>query len=243
MKPRVLGVIVARGGSKRLQGKHLRLLAGKPLIAWTVAAAREAATLTRCLVSTDNPDIARCAVEHGGEVPFIRPQELAGDTSSPLDVLRHALGFCAEAGEGYDAVVLLQATSPFRRARHIDEAVALFFAGRADAVTAVCPAREHGWYQCRLEGGRLVPLHGDSRYKTPRHLLPEVFIENGAVYVLRSDNILAGQFYGANILGYQMETVESVDIDILEDLLWAEFLLSRTGPAGAMPSPLSQSDG
>jgi CMP-N,N'-diacetyllegionaminic acid synthase len=228
MKPRVLGVIVARGGSKRLPGKHLRPLAGKPLLAWTVEAAREAASLTRCLVSTDSPDIARCAAVHGGEVPFLRPPELATDTASPLDVLRHALGFCEAAGERYDAVALLQATSPFRRSRHIDEAVALFFSEQADAVTAIRPVQEHGWYQCRLEDRKIVPLLPGAAYETPRHQLPEAFLENGAIYVLRPGNILAGRFYGEKVLGYRMEPSDSVDIDTMEDFLWAEFLLSRS---------------
>ncbi len=228
MKPRVLGVIVARGGSKRLPGKHQRQLAGKPLLAWTIEAAREATSLTRCFVSTDSQDIARCAADHGGEVPFLRPPELATDTASLLDVLRHALAFCETTGERYDAVVLLQATSPFRRGQHIDEAVTLFFSEQADTVTAIRPVQEHGWYQFRLENRNIVSLFPGKTYETPRHLLPEAFLENGAIYVLRPSDILAGRFYGEKVIGYRMKLFDSIDIDTLEDFLWAEFLLSRS---------------
>jgi len=122
----VVGVILARGGSKRLPGKNIRPLMGKPLIAYSVEAARGAKSLSRTIVSTDDAEIARRAVENGAEVPFLRPTELATDESPVSSALEHAVAWLESQGTTVDTVVLLQATSPLRRSEHIDGAVALF---------------------------------------------------------------------------------------------------------------------
>lgn len=223
---RFLGVIVGRAGSKRLPGKHLRLLGGKPLLSWTLEAALSAKRLDKAILSTDGEKMAALARSHGLDVPFMRPPELAADTSLPLDTLRHALEFCMRRGEEYDAVVLLQATSPFRAGLHIDEAIALFLDTGADTVTSVRPAREHAYYQFTLEENRMVPFFSGG-YALARHDLPRAYLENGAVYVLSVQDILSGVFYGSKVCCYHMDEDSSVDIDTEEDLRWAEFTLAK----------------
>lgn len=223
---RFLGVIVGRAGSKRLPGKHLRHLGGKPLLSWTLEAVLSAKRLDKTIFSTDGEEMAALARSHGLDVPFMRPPELAADTSLPLDVLRHALAFCMRRGEAYDAVVLLQATSPFRSGFHIDEAIALFLDAGADTVTSARPAREHAYYQFTLEKNRMVPFFPNG-CTLARHDLPRAYLENGAVYVLSTQNILSGAFYGSNVCCYQMDEDSSIDIDTEEDLRRAECILAK----------------
>ena len=211
-----------------MPGKNIRLLGGKPLIAWTIEATQNARSLRRVLVSTDCGEIAAVARAHGAEVPFTRPPELATDAARQRDVLKHALDFCSNQGESYEAVVLLQATSPLRTAVHIDQAVALFFDTGADSVTSVCPVAEHAYYQMISDGKSLTPLFPEG-YEKERPELPPMVIENGAVYVLSPKHILASRFYGDVVVGYTMERRESVDIDTEEDLRWAGFLLPPRG--------------
>jgi CMP-N-acetylneuraminic acid synthetase len=229
MNRKVLAVIAARGGSKRLPGKNIRLLGGKPLIAWTIEAAKKARNLTRVLLSTDCAAIAEVARTHEIEIPFLRPAALATDTARPIDVLKHALDYCFDQGEQYDAVIFLQATSPFRTAVHIEQAMALFFDTRADTVTSVCPVAEHAYYQVSLQGNVLVPFFPKG-YEKNRHELPPAVIENGAVYVLSPEHIREDRFYGDLVVGYVMERRESVDIDTEEDFHWAEFLIGLHKP-------------
>jgi N-acylneuraminate cytidylyltransferase len=139
---RLLAIIPARGGSKRLPGKNKRPLAGKPLVEWTIAAALGSRRVARALVSTDDPEMADLARNAGAEVPFLRPPDLATDTADSVGVARHALEFLAGRGEFYDAIALLQPTSPLRTSAHIDAAVELMKQRQATAVISVCVA-EH----------------------------------------------------------------------------------------------------
>lgn len=221
---KTLGLIVGRAGSKRLPGKHLLLLDGKPLLAWTLEAALGAKVLEKIIISTDSQEMMDVAATYGVEVPFNRPAELSGDFASPLDVVRHAVQFCKERGEVFDSVVLLQPTSPFRTSRHIDESVALHYQTGADTTTSVCPAREHAYYQGEVRNNEFVPF-SPGKYDQPRHNLPAAFIENGSVYVLSVSDIELNRFYGKKVAAYCMNEFDSVDIDTMHDFNYAEFLL------------------
>ena len=221
---RILGVIVGRAGSKRLPGKHLLPLGGRPLLVWTLAAAKGASALTRLIISTDSREMAALAGKHGVEVPFMRPDGLAGDAARPVDVLRHALDFLERRGDGYDAVVLLQPTSPFRTSAHIDEALAVYRSTDADTVTSVCNVKEHAYYQATVTDGRFLTPLCPRGYGMPRHELPDAVIENGEIYVCSGADIRVGRFYGERVLAYSMRREDSVDIDTGDDLLWAEWL-------------------
>jgi CMP-N-acetylneuraminic acid synthetase len=142
--------------------------------------------------------------------------------------VRHALeAFEAAGGPRADALVLLQPTSPFRRAEDIDRAIELFECTGADTVTGVRAVRDHPYWAWRGDPSRIVPFLSLAEMATDRQLLPAAYAENGAVYIVRRDLILAGQMYGARVVPYVMDEVASTDIDTPIDLAWAEFLVAR----------------
>lgn len=216
----VVGLIPARGGSKGIPRKNLVELAGKPLVAWTVGAACAASTLTRVVVSTDSGEIGVLAGELGADV-IDRPAELAADETPMLNVVRHAL---AEIG-GCDVLVLLQPTSPLRRAQHVDEAVSLLLDSDADAVVSVVevPHQFRPSSLMELRDGRLVALADESFVR--RQDKPLVYARNGpAILALRPDR-LGDDLYGGDLRPYVMAARDSVDVDGPDDLLLAEALL------------------
>lgn len=235
----VLGVIPARGGSKTVPRKNLRPLGGRPLIAWTFQAARESARLGRTICTTDDEEIAALARQAGIEVPFLRPAELARDDTPTLPVVQHAVGALEQGGYRPEVVVLLQPTSPLRRAAHIDAAVDLLEATGADSVVSVVqvPHNFNPVSLLRVEAGRLVPyLPGEGVRVLRRQDKPEVWARNGAaVYVTRRDVLMQGDsFFGRDCRPLVMSREESVDIDDEMDLVMAEALLAhRLHPAGA----------
>lgn len=218
----VIALIPARGGSKAIPRKNLAPLGGRPLLAWAVDAAREAATVTRTVVSTDDDEIAAVARDLGADV-VVRPAELARDETPMAAVIAAAL---AELGP-LDALVLLQPTSPLRRAEHVDAAVRLFRETGADSVVSVVevPHRYRPGSLMALAGDRLVRLADD--HAATRQEKPAVYARNGpAVLVLRGD--WAGpDLYGGDCRAYVMEPRDSIDVDDLFDLELAELLLAR----------------
>jgi CMP-N,N'-diacetyllegionaminic acid synthase len=228
-EPRVyLGVIPARGGSKRIPRKNLIRLDGVPLIKYTIEAARNARHLTAFLVSTDSDEIAQYARDCGAPIPEMRPSDMAGDQSPVVDTLRHALGaFERTSTLRFDAIVLLQPTSPFRRATDIDRAIELFERTGADTVTGVRATRDHPFWAWRKDAECITPFFGFAEMATDRKLLPDAYAENGAMYIMRRDLVLAGKLYGERVVPYMMGELQSADIDTPLDLDWAEFLLAR----------------
>jgi CMP-N,N'-diacetyllegionaminic acid synthase len=213
----VLGLIPARGGSR---GKNLWPLAGKPLLAWTVEAARASSTLTRTVVSTDSEEVAATARELGAEV-LARPAELARDETPTRAVIAHALD---ELGS-FDVLVLLQPTSPLRKPEHIDEAVRLLVETDADSVLSVVevPHQFRPVSLMAIEEGRLIPLAADA--PTRRHDKPVVYARNGpAVLALRPDR-LGEDLYAGDCRPYLMDLRDSIDIDEPTDLELAALLL------------------
>jgi CMP-N-acetylneuraminic acid synthetase len=224
---RYLGVIPARGGSKRVPGKNLRPLAGKPLLAYTFEAARSSRRLTAVVVSTDSEDIARFASGHGVDPQGLRPAGLARDKSPVTGALRDALAKFERRRPRVDAVVLLQPTSPFRSGRHIDEAIARFEASRADTVTAVRQVKDHPWWVWKRAGARLYPWHTSRKMAAQRGDLPEAYVETGAVFVIRRALVERGAIYGKRVVPLVMDDLASIDIDTPLDFAWAEFVLAH----------------
>src|SRR5687767_5058839 len=176
---RVLAVIVARGGSQGLPGKNILPIAGRPLLAWTIDAARAARSIDRTILSSDDEAIIAAARGCGCEVPFRRPAELATDTATAVDVVLHALDNVSE----YDVVVLLQPTSPLRTAADIDAACAQLAASGAPSCVSVCMAEQSPYWMYRLNGSRrLEPLLEAPTGATRRQDLPPVYVLNGAIY-------------------------------------------------------------
>jgi len=230
----MLGLITARGGSRGIPQKNVRPVAGQPLIAWTIAAARRARTLTRIILSTDDPAIAEVGRQHGVEVPFLRPAELAGPDSPHVPVALHALDWLA-ANEGYRPgyLVLLQPTSPLRTAADIDAAVELAVARSASAVVSVEAAPSHPYLTYRVgptgELEAFVPC--DLGYRR-RQDLPPAFALNGAVYVVRCDELRRQRtFLPDGALAYEMPPERSLDVDSPWDLHLADLILRSEGRA------------
>ncbi len=221
---RLLAVIPARGGSKGIPRKNLYPLSGKPLIGWTIAAARAAKSLDRIVVSTDDEEIAAVARRLGVEA-MMRPVELAQDRSPTLPVLQHVVAVLAEAGYHPDAVMTLQPTSPLRTAQHIDEAAALFAAdSQADSLvsTIAVPHIFHPLSVMRRDtAGYLVPfLHGDMPLR--RQDKQDVVARNGAAIYITRINRISDYVFGGRLIGYDMPLECSVDIDGLQDMIEAE---------------------
>jgi CMP-N-acetylneuraminic acid synthetase len=221
---RVLGLIPARGGSKGIPGKNLVPLLGRPLIEWTLDAARESRELTDVVVSTDAEGIADVAARAGARV-LRRPAELAADETPMRDVVLHALDELEEC----DVVVLLQPTSPLRRAQHVDEATVLLRETGADAVVSVVevPHRYVPQSLMQMIDGRLVALEGD--VPSRRQDKAVLYARNGpAVLAVRSESARRhATLFGEVCRPYVMSPADSVDVDEPSDLELAEFLLAR----------------
>ena len=233
----ILGIIPARGGSKGIRRKNLAPLGGRPLIAHTCDAARGSRGLTRVVVSTDDEEVAAEAAKLGMEVPFLRPAALAGDDTPMVDVLVDLLS-TLERRESYrpHAVVLLQPTSPFRRAEHIDAALDLFTASRADSVVSVVlvPHQFTPSSLMELHGDRLVFLGGPEGSPPGtgplrRQDKPQLFARNGPAVVVVRTNVLLDQraLYGKDTRALVMSREDSLDIDDGFDLELAELLIAR----------------
>lgn len=227
----VLGVVPARGGSKAVPGKNLVSIGGRPLLAYTAEAAHASRRLTRVIVSTDDTAIAEAARALGLEVPFLRPADLAADDTPMLPVLQHAARELARGGFAADAVVLLQPTSPLRRAEHIDRAIDLLESTGADSVVSVIEV-PHPFTPVsvlRLEGERLRP-YLDGETVTRRQDKPRLFARNGpAVLAVRTRILEQGSLYGADSRPMLMEAADSIDVDGPADLALAELLLGGDG--------------
>lgn len=232
---RVLGLVPARAGSKGIPGKNLRSLAGKPLLAYTAEAARAARSLARVVLSTEDERIAELGRRLGLDVPFRRPAELARDDAPMLPVVRHALETLEGRGERYDAVCLLQPTSPLRRAADVDRCVARLAEGDVDAVVSVLPVpHEHNPHWVFVERDGLLHLATGEGEPIPRRQeLPPAYHRDGSVYVTRREAILAGSLFGRRLAGVAMDPSRHVNLDQEDDWQRAERLLAGGGAAGA----------
>jgi CMP-N,N'-diacetyllegionaminic acid synthase len=228
---KVFAVIPARGGSKGIPQKNIRYVAGKPLIGYTIEGAQGSTLITHCVVSTDCLDIARVAKECGGEVPFMRPNELATDMAASLPVVQHAVNQAEKLYScRYDAVLLLQPTCPMRSSTDIDACINQLFSSGADSVVSVVDVRaNHPLRMKRLVGDKLIN-YVDQGYEDmrPRQALPPVYIRNGAIYISLRDIVMEkNTLVGSDCRAYSMSTERSVNIDGFEDLLVAEYYLQN----------------
>lgn len=228
----VVGLVPARGGSKGIPRKNITLLGGKPLLAYTAAAASSSQRLSRCILSTDDSEIAAIGREHGLEVPFMRPPELSTDAAASIDVVIHAIEMLSQSGVHADAIVLLQPTAPFRTARDIDNAVQLLERENADSVVSVSEVPSHysSPWQLSIDGNGGLMLASGRPLKeivTRRQLLPKAYYRNGAIYAVRRAIVCEQRsLYGDRCLGYVMPGDGAINIDGPEDLAEAERLIA-----------------
>lgn len=218
---KVLGIIPARGGSKGIPGKNIRMVAGKPLIAWTIEVAKQSKYLDRLILSSDDAEIIKVAKEWGADVPFVRPAELAQDDTPGVDPVLHALKETPE----YDYVVLLQPTSPLRTVEDIDQCIETCLNLAAPACASVTvPEKSPYWMYTVNADNRMKPLLAAGSF-TRRQDLPVVYALNGAVYVAEVDWLKLNKvFVTEETVAFEMSKDHSVDIDTERDIELFEFI-------------------
>lgn len=232
-RPEVLAVVPARGGSKSIPRKNIRPLAGHPLIAYSIAAGKQARSVTRLIVSTDDAEIAAIARRYGAEVPFLRPASLAQDDTPDLPVFQHALGELASSGYRPEVVVQLRPTSPLRPPDCVDRAVDILLSHpEADSVRGVVPSGQNPYKMWRIgDDGRMRPLLTNGfaeAYNMPRQALPPIYWQTGHIDVVRIATILEKRsMTGEVILPLVLDPSYTIDIDNLRDWERAEWLLGR----------------
>lgn len=228
----ILGIIPARGGSKRVIRKNMRRLGSKPLVAWSIEACRASQTLSRVVVSSDDEEVLQLAATYDAHLPLRRPAELATDASMAIDFVRHALTTLEAAGEGpYDVVVIIQPSSPLTTADDIDAVVNLLLSSGADSAVSVMEV-EHALHPLKLkvmQDDRLLPYLEDERGRMAAHDLPKVYVRNCSVYASRRRVHEAGKILGDDCRGYVMPRERSIDVNDELDLRFAEFLISGAG--------------
>lgn len=223
----IIGIIPARWGSKGVPYKNIRLLNGKPLVAWTIETALASKYLDKVIVSTDNGLIAETSVKYGAEVPFRRPKKYATDKSRSIDVILHAIKWLEGHNEFYDYFMMLQPTSPLRISEDIDKAIELLFTKNAMAIVSVCETDHHPYWSNMLssDGGMKDFLERDVMNKT-RQELPVYYRLNGAIYLANKDYLKTQcGFIGEKTYAYIMPRERSIDIDCEIDMGHAEFMM------------------
>ncbi|MEI7431791.1 MAG: acylneuraminate cytidylyltransferase family protein [Betaproteobacteria bacterium] len=219
---RVLGVIPARGRSKGVPGKNIRIVGGKPLIAWTIEAAQSSEILDRVVLSSDDLDIISIAKKHNCDVPFVRDPHLAQDETPTIDVVLDALNRCP----AYEWVVLLQPTSPLRTYKDIDEAIQRCAAFNAPSCVSVCLAQESPYWMFTLKPDAHLAALLPNQALTRRQDLPPVYSLNGAIYVAKTEWLKRERkFLTSETIAYEMPIERSLDIDTESDFIQLKSIL------------------
>ncbi|RME93225.1 MAG: acylneuraminate cytidylyltransferase family protein [Bacteroidetes bacterium] len=229
---RILGLIPARGGSKGIPGKNSKMLAGKPLIAYTIEAALRCSSLARVMVSTDDEGLAAISRSYGAAVPFLRPAALATDSSPTIDTVVHTLRYYQEIGEAYEAVCLLQPTTPFRTAQDIERAIQHFQEAKTDSLVSVREVphayNPHWVFLADSDTKTLRIATGDAQIITRRQELPKAYYRDGAIYLTKAKVVLEqASLYGRSIAYVVSESPHAVNLDTPEDWAKAEALVSN----------------
>ena len=226
-KKKILAIIPARGGSKRLKQKNILTLDEKPLIAYSIEAANASKYVDRVILSSEDERIIKVAKEWGAKVPFVRPQELAQDHTRSIDVVTHAL---QTLEDNYDAVILLQPTSPLRTTKDIDNAIEDFYAKEATSIIGVCEMEHSPIWANTLDESMSMEGFLDDKYNNARSQdLPIYYRINGAFYMSKTQSVLENEtfFVQKNIYAYLMSQEDSVDIDTKLDFIVAEAILKE----------------
>ncbi len=223
----MIAIIPARGGSKGLPGKNIRLLAGKPLIAYTIEAAIKSKNISRVIVSTDCPEIAEIAVQYGAENPFLRPSYLATDNSLAVDTYLYTIQELEKKeGIGINEIAILLPTAPLRNSDDIDSAIKLFYEKNADSVISYCQEfHPISWHKHVNDEGKLISIF-DGNLKN-RQEEKTTYFPNGSIYIFKKSTLQNKVYYTDNSYAYIMDRKSSVDIDNLDDFEYAEFLINN----------------
>ena len=223
---KILAIIPARGGSKGIVGKNIRLLNEKPLICYTIEEALKSIYLNEVFVSTDDLIIAKISEKCGAKI-IDRPAELAKDESPTIDAIFNAIEFIKNVYDK-DIIILLQPTSPLRNAIDIDTAFNIFMKTECDSVISMCKVEHPPYWHFKYEGDKFKPLFGEKYLLTNRQELPDVYRPNGAIYITTIKNLYENNgFYCDKVVPYIMPSERSIDIDEEIDLKLAEILIQE----------------
>lgn len=225
---KILVLITARGGSKRVSGKNIRPLGGIPLIVWSIDVARGVPDVCDILVSTDDSEIADVARNAGALVPWLRPAELATDTASSVDVCLHALDWYESKKAKVDGLLLLQPTAPFRRRETVLQGIELFKNNNHHTVVGVSPAQSHPLWCFRIDKNVLRPFIKGEKLEQRSQDLPPAYAINGVFYLITPNNLRKfHSFYAEEMLPLISDNLtESIDIDTEADWKMAEAVLA-----------------
>jgi len=225
---KILAIIPARGGSKGLPKKNIKILGDKPLIAWSIESAKRSKQITYTIVSTDSPEIKEVAMSYGANAPFLRPENLSSDFAESKDVLIHAIDFYIKQKTFFDFIVLLQPTSPFRKDNDIDKAIDKAIDTNADMVVSVKETSSNPYYVLFEEGKNGYLEKSKTSNYTRRQDCPPVFEYNGSIYVIKTSSLLKKDSLVFNkTVKYIMDDLHSVDIDNEIDFAFAELLIEK----------------
>jgi len=229
METKILAIIPARGGSKTIPRKNIKLLNGKPLIYYTIKESIKSKYLGRIIVSTEDKEISEISKKYGAEV-IERPEELAKDETPTIDVIFHVLQVIKAENFEPGLVVLLQPTSPLRNAQDIDNAIELFLKNDCESVVSVCEVEHSLYWSFEIENRYLKPIFGGKYLNMRRQDLPKVYTPNGAIYVSTPEILRKYKsFYCSKTIPYIMPPERSVDIDNEIDFMLAELLMRKYG--------------
>ena len=227
---KILAVITARGGSKGIPRKNVKELAGKPLITYSIEVAKNSKYLTRCIVSTDDQEIIDIAQKYGADIPFIRPDELAKDDSTSLDVVNHALGWLKENNnEEYDYLMILQPTSPLRTSEDIDACIKKAINTNADSVMSMKELEDFSPKKLKKINNDLISPYfkDEGNFSARRQDLDKMYKRNCAIYLTKTEFIKQNDLFGKVSRTYIMPEERSIDINQLIDFELAEFWIKK----------------
>ena len=230
---KILAIVPARGGSKGLPGKNIRMLCGKPLIAWPIHSAKKSRYIDQVIVSTDDPEIAEIAQAEGAEVPFLRPPELATDTATSISVIEHAVGYLAEEGESFNYCVLLEPTSPMTENKDVDSALERLDRQRdiADAIVGISMVEgTHPAFDVVLDERKRIHPYLQEGFDavTRRQEIENLYFLDGSLYISDIEVLLKRQgFYHERTLGFKMPKWKSFEVDDIVDFFCIEAIMNN----------------
>jgi len=222
----MLAIIPAKKQSKRLPNKNIKLLAGKPLIAYTIETALKSKLISRVIVTTDCSKIAKISKKYGAEVPFLRPKKLTTQKSGKLEVCKHVVNFLSKKeGANIFSFIVLQPTSPLRLTKDIDKAIKIFRKNKADSVVSFCKAKSLEWHRYIRNDGSFHTIRRKNSINNPANKIN--YLMNGSIYIFRTSFMNKNTTYNKKSFSYIMPRERSIDIDDIDDFESAKYLISK----------------
>ncbi len=228
-----LAIIPARGGSKGLPKKNIKELCGKPLIAWSIEAGLKSKYLDEVMVTTDSQEIADISNQYGANVPFLRPDELASDTATSFDAIKHTLDYYNnEQNKEFDYIVLLEPTSPLREPSDIDRAIEILFDSGADSIVGICKTEDQNpSFLVTKDMENFICGYENKEMKVLRRQdIKDVYFFEGTIYISKTNILLSKKtFYHENTIGYEVPKYKSLEIDDIDDFVMVEAIMKHKG--------------